>query len=315
MELWFLGTSAGMPVPERNVTSIVLRMSQSGGKFWMFDCGEGTQHQLMRMPFRLTRLEKLFITHLHGDHIFGLPGLLSSRSSLGATEPLDLYGPEGIREFIESALRISGSHLSYTLQIHEIDEGTIYEDETYKVETAKLEHRVDSFGFRVTEHPRSGTLNAELLAEMGIPAGPEYGRLKAGQDVLLEDGRTIHSVDVTGSPLPGRVIVVLGDTKPCRSAVELARDADLLVHEATFGHELVEKAEEYGHSTALQAAQIAQAAGIKWLILTHFSTRYKLGDLVLLEEEARTVFEHTDAALELQPYEIPHAALTSDANE
>ncbi|BBI35428.1 ribonuclease Z [Cohnella abietis] len=305
MELWFLGTSAGMPIANRNVTAIALQMPQNRGTFWMFDCGEGTQHQLLRSPFRLSRLEKLFITHLHGDHLFGLPGLLSSRSSLGGTEPLDLYGPPGLREFIEATLRISETHLGYPLRIHEIEEGTVCEDDFFTVEAAKLDHRIDSFGYRITELPRTGVLNTELLAKLGVPSGPLYGSLKSGRDITLEDGRIIRSAEVVGNPLPGRIIVVLGDTKPCDSAIELARGADLLVHEATFANDLVDKAGEYGHSTTLQAAETAQAAGVKWLLITHFSSRYSSEDLASLEAESRIVFSHTDAAVELKPYAIP----------
>lgn len=308
MELWFMGTSAGMPISGRNVTSVALRMPQNRGTFWMFDCGEGTQHQLLRSPFKLSRLEKLFVTHLHGDHVFGIPGLLSSRASLGGTEQLELYGPPGLREFVETALRITGSHLGYSLRIHEIGEGLICEDDFFIVEAAKLDHRIDSFGFRITERPRGGALNTELLAGMGVPSGPAYGSLKSGKDVTLEDGRLIRSADVVGNPTLGRVVVVLGDTKPCDSAIELAKGADLLVHEATFSHELAEKAEEYGHSTALQAAETARAAGVRRLLITHFSSRYKPEDLAGLEAEARRVFNETEAAMELKSYAIARLA-------
>jgi ribonuclease Z len=280
-------------------------MPQNRGAFWMIDCGEGTQHQLLRTPFRLNRLEKLFITHLHGDHVFGIPGLLSSRSSLGGTEPLTLYGPLGLRELTDTALRITGTHLDYELYINEIGEGSVFEGEGFSVVAAKLDHRIDSFGYRITECPRSGALNVMLLREMGIPPGPAFGKLKAGADITLEDGRTIRSSDVVGHTVPGRVVVVLGDTKPCDSAVELARGADLLVHEATFSHELADKAREYGHSTAVQAAETARSAEVRRLLITHFSSRYKTEDLKNLEDEARSVFAATDAAVELTPYAIP----------
>jgi ribonuclease Z len=305
VELWMLGTSAGRPIAGRNVTSVVIQMPQNKGKFWMIDCGEGTQHQLLRTPFRLSRLEKLFVTHLHGDHVFGIPGLLSSRSSLGGTEPLALYGPTGLREMTDTVLRISGTHLGYELQINEIEEGNIFKGEAFSVEAAKLEHRIESFGYRITECPRAGALNVKLLGEMGVPSGPAFGKLKEGIDITLEDGRTIRSSDVVGSPVPGRIIVVLGDTMPCESAVELARGADLLVHEATFSHELAEKAREYGHSTAVQAAETARFAGVRRLLITHFSSRYNTEDLRRLEEEARSVFAPTETATELRPYTIP----------
>ncbi|MCR8658589.1 ribonuclease Z [Paenibacillus endoradicis] len=304
MELLFLGTSAGMPIRGRNVTSIALRISQYNGSFWMFDCGEGTQHQLLHTSLKLSRLNKLFITHLHGDHIYGLPGLLSSRSSLGGTESLDIYGPPGLRELVETNLRITETHLNYPLQIVEIEEGIIFEDDCVTVEAAMLDHRIDSFGYRIMEHDRTGTLNADWLAEIGVPAGPAYGQLKAGKDITLEDGRVIRSADAVGEPLPGRVITILGDTRPCDNAVKLSEAADVLIHEATFAHDLADKAHEYGHSTALQAAEIAHAAGAKRLFITHFSSRYKLEDLADLEAEARSVFSHTEAAIELKSYTL-----------
>jgi len=304
MELYFLGTSAGMPIRGRNVTSIALRISQYNGSFWMFDCGEGTQHQLLHTSLKLSRLNKLFITHLHGDHVYGLPGLLSSRSSLGGTEVLDIYGPPGLRELIETNLRITGTHLNYPLQIVEIDEGNVFEDNEVKVEAAILDHRIDSFGYRLTERERSGALNARWLVEMGVPPGPAYGQLKVGNDITLEDGRVIRSADAVGKPSPGRIITILGDTRPCNNAVKLGEGADVLIHEATFAHDLAQKAHEYGHSTALQAAEIAHAAGAKKLYLTHFSSRYQLEDLANLEAEARTVFRNSEAAIELRAYTI-----------
>lgn len=304
MELWFLGTNAGMPIRERNVTSIALRIDQNSGSFWMFDCGEGTQQQLLKTSLKLSRLMKLFITHLHGDHVFGIPGLLSSRSSLGCTEALDIYGPPGLREYVETNLRITETHLGYPLNIVEIAEGIIFEDDSMTIETAKLDHRIDSYGYRIAECERMGALNAAWLAEMGVPPGPVYGQLKAGLDVTLKDGRVIRSTDAVGKSLPGRIITILGDTRPCANALKLSIGADVLVHEATFAHALEDKADEYGHATALQAAQIADSAGVGRLFITHFSSRYALEDLPELEAEARSVFHRTDAAIELHPYTI-----------
>lgn len=305
MELWFLGTSAGMPIRGRNVTSIALKISRNSGQFWMFDCGEGTQHQLLNTPLKLSRLSKLFITHLHGDHVYGLPGLLSSRSSLGGIEPLHIYGPPGLRELVETNLRIAETHLNYAISIVEIAEGIILEDEDMTIEAAKLDHRIDSYGYRLMERERPGVLNAGWLAEMGIPPGPLYGQLKAGKDVSLEDGRMIRSADAVGEPLPGRIITILGDTRPCENAVYLGKGADVLVHEATFAHDLADKAHEYGHATTIQAAQIAHAAGAERLFLTHFSSRYLDEQLAELEAEAKTVFHNTEAAVELKPYIVP----------
>jgi len=306
MELWFLGTNAGMPIRDRNVTSIALKICENSGSFWMVDCGEGTQHQLLKTSLKLNRLNKLFITHLHGDHVFGLPGLLSSRSSLGGTECLDIYGPTGLRELIEMSLQITETHLGFSLNIVEIEEGIIVEDDDMTVKAAKLDHRIDSYGYRMVERERAGALNAQWLADEGVPPGPSYGLLKAGKDVTLDDGRVIRSEDALGKPLPGRIITILGDTRPCTNAVKLSEGADVLVHEATFAHDLTDKANEYGHSTALQAAQIAHAAGVGRLFITHFSSRYKQEDVLKLEVEARSVFSDTEAAIELEPYSILH---------
>jgi len=308
MELRFLGTGAGMPIRERNVTSIALSPNRRKGVFWLFDCGEGTQHRLMHTPLRLSRLETLFVTHLHGDHVFGIPGVLSSRSSLGGTEPLKVYGPLGIREFIESAMRITGTHLDYPLHIVEIEPGLVFSDEEFEIEAAHLDHRIECFGYRVTEKPGPGKLNAGRLAELGVPAGPLYGRLKAGLDVELEGGRVLHAAEVLGAPVPGRTVAILGDTRPVVGAVELARGADLLVHEATFAADLAEKAALYGHSTSVQAAEIALAAGARKLLMTHFSSRYGPEDLRELELQARSVFPESEAALELEPYAIRRRA-------
>lgn len=305
MELWFLGTSAGMPIRERNVTSVVLRLTQCDGALWMFDCGEGTQHQLLKTPYKLSRLRKLFITHLHGDHVFGIPGLLSSRSSLGGHEPLEIYGPQGLRELIETTLRLTETNPEFPMQIKEITGGTVMEDDAMKVEAAELDHRIACFGYRVMEQPRKGVLKKDRLMEIGVPPGPLYGLLKAGEDVTLADGRIIRAADVVGPPTAGRVVTILGDTRPCAAATQLAENADMLVHEATFMRDLTDKAAEYGHSTTVQAAITARDAGAKRLLLTHFSSRYKPEDLTQLENEARRIFPRADAARELVRYEIP----------
>ncbi|GGG13210.1 ribonuclease Z [Paenibacillus abyssi] len=298
MELIFLGTGAGRPVKERNVSAIALQISQSRN-FWLFDCGEGTQHQLMRTAYKLSRLDNVFITHMHGDHTFGLPGLLSSRAFLGGEEPLQLFGPQGIREWVETALKLTATRITYDIHIQEIEEGVIFENEYYAVEAAKLNHRIESFGYRVTEKPRVGRLKAELLSAMGVVSGPMCGKLKNGEDIVLPDGRTVKAAEVTEPAVPGRVVTILGDTSPCDNALLISRDADILVHEATFNASLPEKALEYGHSTTLHAAETAQRAGAKQLILTHFSTRYSAEDLPPLVDEAKSIFPFTAAAYDM----------------
>lgn len=308
MDLWFLGTGAGRPTKERNVTSIALKLPEPSGELWLFDAGEGTQHRLLHTPLKLSKLTTVFITHLHGDHTFGLPGLLSSRSYFETEEPLRLFGPPGIREMIASALELSGSRLEYELIMEEIAEGIVYKNDHFTVEAAKLDHRIDSYGYRITEHERPGKLDSAKLRELGVPNGPLYGQLKGGRDVTLEDGRRICAADVVGPPIKGRILTILGDTRPCANAVELAEDADVLVHEATFAAGQEEKAFDYGHSTTVQAAEAANRARAKKLIMTHFSSRFRLEDMPELEREAQGVFPESTAAYDLYQYSVPQPA-------
>lgn len=298
MNMWFLGTGAGRPSKHRNVTAMALQLPEPCGSWWLFDAGEATQHQILRTPLKLNKLETVFITHLHGDHIYGLPGLLSSRSFDGGVTPVQLYGPIGLKSYIETVFAISTTELEYELIIHEIsgDEGIIYEDERFKVEARQLEHRVISFGYRITERDQPGKLLVHKLKELGIEAGPLYGKIKQGQTVTSPCGMTVRTEEVTGLAHIGRIITVLGDTKPCDNALKLAKGADLLVHEATFAAGMEEKAHEYGHSTSVDAAKTAAKAGAKQLVMTHFSGRYSNEDLCQLETEAAAHFAPVTAA-------------------
>ncbi|MFF2479463.1 ribonuclease Z [Paenibacillus sp. NPDC058071] len=300
MELWFLGTGAGRPMKERNVTSIAMKLPEPDCGLWMFDAGEATQHQLMRTPLKMSKLSVLFVTHMHGDHTFGIPGLLSTRSYVGGNGPLKVIGPSGIREMIETAMRLSGTHIDYEISYVEIaEDGVVYEDERFTVEAGKLEHRVPCYGYRVMEKEQPGKLDVGLLQRLGVAAGPLYGKLKRGEDITLPDGSMLRGSDVTGQPLPGRIVTVLGDTRPCEGTVRLARDADLLVHEATFGAGQEEKAHLYGHSTTMEAAAAAREAGARRLVMTHFSSRFTADDLPQLEQEAQSVFPESTAAFDL----------------
>lgn len=305
MELVFLGTGAGMPSRRRNVSAVALNLLDEAGVYWLFDCGEGTQHQILQSPVKLSRLDKVFLSHLHGDHIYGLPGLLSSRSYQGGETPLTVYGPKGTREFIESVLRISQSRLTYEIQIEEITEGTIVQEEAFTVEAAKLEHRIECYGFRIVEKDQEGPLNAKKLKAMGIPPGPLYGELKQGKTVLLPNGTVLRGEDVLGPRVPGRIVAVIGDTLKTEASVSLARQADVLVHEATFSGDRLEMAKQYFHSTSVEAAQVAAAAGAKALILTHISSRYGEEEGAELLEEARDVFPETYLAEDFWSFAIP----------
>lgn len=309
MDVFFLGTGAGVPAKLRNVTSIALKLLEERGAIWLFDCGEATQHQILHTSIKPRRIEKIFITHLHGDHIYGLPGLLSSRSFQGGESLVTVYGPAGIREFIEVSLKISKSYLKYPIEIIEIEDGVIFEDDQFIVEAKLLEHGIPSYGYRVVERDRPGTLLADKLAAAGVKPGPDYKKIKNGEEVVLENGKVINPDEFVGPPQKGRIVTVLGDTRVCQNAVLLAKDADLLIHEATFSEDEEVLAHEYFHSTTLQAADTAVKARAKQLCLTHISSRYDRNDWKLLEEEAGKVFSNTVISEDFMEICIP---LTND---
>lgn len=304
MEIFFLGTGAGTPSRERNVTAIALQLFAERGAFWLFDCGEGTQHQILETHLKLSKCEKIFITHLHGDHIYGLPGLLTSRSHQGALTELTIYGPPGLKAYIETSLHISQARLNYELHIVEFEEGIIFTDEQFTVEAALLEHRMASYGFRIVEQDKPGRLKAELLQQAGVRPGPIYAEIKAGKDVKLDDGKILKSKDYVDAPQPGRIAVIMGDTRVCASAIKLAQQADLLVHEATFNNELEQLAYDYYHTTAEQAAIIARDCEVDTLIITHISPRFQEQEAVLLLEEARMIHANTYIAHDFAKFEV-----------
>ncbi|HHY73134.1 MAG TPA: ribonuclease Z [Bacillus bacterium] len=304
MELIFLGTGAGVPAKERNVSAIALDLPQERGTTWLFDCGEATQHQILHTAIKPRKIEKIFITHLHGDHIFGLPGLLGSRSFQDGTSQLTIYGPKGIKEYVEVSLKVSSTHLKYPLEIVEIEEGIIFEDNQFIVEAGKLEHGIQSFGYRIIEKDSRGALQVDKLKELGISPGPIYQRIKAGEQITLNDGTKINGADFVGQDKPGRKLAILGDTRYTKKAVALASDVDLLVHEATFGKEDGTIAHDYFHSTNIQAAQVAKEANVKMLILTHISSRYQGNDSNELLDDAREVFQNVCIASDLCKYKV-----------
>jgi ribonuclease Z len=305
MEVLFLGTGAGVPAKLRNVSSIALKLLEERGAVWLFDCGEATQHQILHTSLKPRRIEKIFITHLHGDHLYGLPGLLSSRSFQGGESKVTVYGPKGIKEYIEISLAISQTYLKYELDIREINEGIIFEDEQFAVEARLLEHVIPSYGFRITEKDHPGTLLVDKLREAGIQPGPIYRKIKNGEQVILEDGTIIHPEPYIGTSIKGRVVTVLGDTRICHHALALAENADLLIHEATFSAGEEQLAYEYYHSTTTQAARIAKEANAKKLILTHISARYDRSSWKLLTAEAQTIFPHAHIAEDFKEISIP----------
>lgn len=305
MEIEFLGTGAGVPAKHRNVTGIALKLLDERNGIWLFDCGEGTQMQILRTNIRPRKIEKIFITHLHGDHLFGLPGLLSSRSFQGGTEPLAIYGPKGVREFVQTALKISQTRLSYTIHFHEVTEGLVFEDQQASVYCEKLDHGVDSYGYRVIEADHEGELQVAKLQALGIKPGPIYGKLKQGKSVTMPDGRVIHGSDFVGEKRKGRVVTILGDTRYTPASVRLATNADVLVHESTFNKDELKMAKAYYHSTTQQAAAVAKEAGVKQLLLTHISARYLAKDVIQLEKEAQDVFANTRIVKDFDIIDVP----------
>ncbi|MFC4356203.1 ribonuclease Z [Chryseomicrobium palamuruense] len=285
MELVFLGTSAGMPSKFRTTSSLVVNLSEERGTYWLVDCGEAMQHQFMKTPLKPRKIEKIFITHMHGDHIFGLPGFLGSRSFLGGTEKLTIYGPSGIREFVQTALSLSRTHLTYPLEIIEIERGVVFEDDLFVVTADLLAHVIPSYGYRIEQKPLEGKLDIEKALAFGVPKGPLLAKLKSGSDVVLEDGALVKSADVTSPPQDGFIVTILGDTKKCDASIQLARHADVLVHEATFDDDSQQLAASYGHSTFREAGEVAKKAGVRHVIVNHISARFtKLDEQRLLEE-------------------------------
>ncbi|WP_226034607.1 ribonuclease Z [Aquibacillus saliphilus] len=305
MKLIFLGTGSGVPSKKRNVSSITLEMLQELGSIWMFDCGESTQHQILHTNIRPGKIDKIFITHLHGDHIYGLPGFISSRSFQGGETPLTIYGPKGIKEYIETSLKISGSNLTYQLLYQEVFEGLIEENDKFQVFAKKLDHGIDSFGYRLVEKDRPGQLQPEKLIQVGIKPGPIFQKIKNNDVVSLDNGQVLHRQDYIGPNKPGRVICILGDTRYMPGISSFIKDSDVLVHEATFSTDREELAYQYHHSTTTQAAKLAYDSNVDRLILTHISSRYQDEHLSELLNEARSIFHRSEIAYDLYEIDIP----------
>ncbi|WP_086313040.1 ribonuclease Z [Enterococcus sp. 7F3_DIV0205] len=305
MELQFLGTGAGVPAKHRNVSSIALKLLDERNAVWLFDCGEGTQLQILKSNIRPRKIEKIFITHLHGDHIFGLPGLLSSRSFQGGNEKLEIYGPVGIADFVRTALKVSQTRLSYELKFIEIKEGIVFSDKQFTVTCKALDHGIASFGYRIVEADHEGELQVDKLAALNIPSGPIYGQIKRGESVELPDGRVINGKDFVGEKKLGRIVTILGDTRKTQNSILLAEKANVLVHESTFNKDEEKMAKAYYHSTSHHAAEVASKAQVDKLILTHISARYLTGDIIQLENEAKEIFPNTKIVKDMEIVEIP----------
>ena len=309
MEIQFLGTGAGQPSKARNVSSLVLKLQDEINEIWMFDCGEGTQHQILETTIKPRKVRKIFITHMHGDHIFGLPGFLSSRAFQANEEQtdLDIYGPAGIKNYVLTSLRQSGSRLPYHIHFHELTQdslGKVLETDKFTVYAEALDHTIFCIGYRVMQKDLEGTLDAEALKAAGVPFGPLFGKVKNGENVTLEDGREIIAKDYISEPRKGKVITILGDTRKTNASVRLGLGADVLVHESTYGKGDEKIARAHGHSTATQAAEVAKEASAKRFLLNHVSARFLGRDCRQLEADAREIFPETRMVRDLEEFTI-----------
>lgn len=299
-----LGTSASRPTVERNVSSLAIERE---GETLMFDCGEGTQRQMMRYGVSFS-LEDIFFTHMHADHLLGVVGLIRTMALQGRTERLRLWGPRGSSRVLKRAESLGFERATFPVEIIEVEPGQRVERSGYAIVPFPVDHRGSaSLGFALVEEDRKGRFNPDLARELGIPEGPLWGRIHRGQSVTLDDGRVIEPSVLVGPQRPGRTVVVTGDTRPCAETIDAAEGADLLIHEATFGDEEAERAVETGHSTAREAATVARVAGVRRLLLTHFSARYSrdAGDLAA---EARSVFPDTVLGKDGLELEVPFQA-------
>jgi len=316
LKLTFLGTGAACPTIDRNVTSLALVRE---GETMLFDCGEGTQRQMMRYGVSFA-FREIFFTHFHSDHLLGVIGLLRTLGLLNVfgetnrADGLTLYGPKGARRILTHALEVGIEKVKFPVEIVELKVGDTLKRKEYDILTFPTEHRADTIGYALVEHRRLGRFNPDRARELGIPEGPMWGRIHKGESVSLPDGRTIAPAELVGTPRAGRRVVLSGDTRPCDGIRHAALNADLLVHEATFSHEDLERAKETGHSTAREAAELAHAAGVKRLVLTHISPRYSREAPELLAE-ARGAFAETVIARDGMEIEVPFAEAGAGGGE
>jgi ribonuclease Z len=299
MKVITLGTGAAVPTLRRGHPAAALWWN---GNYFLFDCGEGTQIQYRKSGLKFSRLSAIFISHLHGDHILGIMGFLMSLELAEREKPLKIYGPPGIKEYIDVSRRLMCTVFNFHITINEITEEFLTVEDGYTIKSLPLEHRVFSLGYSFTEHDRPGKFNIEKAREMEIPEGPLYGKLQKGEDVILPDGRLIKSSDIVGKSLPGRKFVYCGDTRPCENVIKLAENADLLIYEGTFEPEALDKAKISGHSTTEEAAEIAKKSSVKKLILNHISSRYQ--DEEQLISRSREIFPGVILAKDLMEVEI-----------
>ncbi len=300
LSITFLGTGAACPTVDRNVAGLAV---QREGETILFDCGEGTQRQMMRYGVGFSFTE-VFFTHFHADHMLGITGLLRTMGLQDRTAPVTLYGPRGAQRILGAAMSLGIERNRFPVEVVEIQAGDRLRRDEYDIVVFETDHRPDTVGYALAEHTRLGRFHPERTREHGVPEGPLWGRLHKGETVTLDDGRTVRPADLVGAPRRGRTVVYSGDTRPNLPLLEASRGADLLIHEATFGGDEAERAIETRHSTASEAARVALEAGVRRLVLTHISPRYTR-DAPELLAEARAVFPETTIARDGMTVEVP----------
>jgi ribonuclease Z len=302
LSITFLGTGAACPTVDRNVAGLAV---QREGETILFDCGEGTQRQMMRYGVGFSFTE-VFFSHFHADHMLGITGLLRTMGLQDRSAPVTLYGPRGAHRILGAAMSLGIERNKFPVEVVEIKPGDRLRRDDFDIVVFETDHRADTVGYALAEHTRLGRFHPDRALELGVPEGPLWGRLHKGETVTLDDGRTVRPEDLVGAPRRGRTVVYSGDTRPHLALLEAARGADLLIHEATFGGDEAERAVETGHSTASEAARVALEAGVRQLVLTHISPRYAR-DAPELLAEARAVFPDTTIARDGMTVEVPFA--------
>jgi ribonuclease Z len=299
LSIIFLGTGGSWPTIKRNVTSIAIKR---GSEIVLFDCGEGTQRQFQKSNLSYMQISKLFISHFHGDHFLGIPGLVQTMQLNDRDKPLHIYGPKGMKKLVKQLLSLGYFRPNYDIIGHDIENGAILDFDEYIIKALFMNHGVPNFAYCFEEKMRPGKFNKPKALKLGIPEGPLFSKLQRGKNIELEDGRKITPDMVLGTPRVGRKIVISGDTKQCTRIIDFSKNADALIHDSTFESEFEDIAEDYGHATARQSAEIAKKANVDKLFLTHISPRYL--DDKIIEKDARNVFKNSFVPKDFQEIEI-----------
>lgn len=299
LNVTFLGTAGSLPTPERNPSAVLVNRE---GELILFDCAEGTQRQMMRARTGMMRLNYIFLTHLHADHILGIPGLLETMAFQGRENPITIAGPVNTIRLVECFKSVCYFSRSFIVQAVELEPGDVIKMKGFQVRAISTNHSVPSIGYSLEEDMRLGRFNREAAISLGVTPGPLFGKLQHGQTIEV-DGRKIEPHEVMGPPRPGRKLVYTGDTRPCKSVQMASQGADLLIHECALASDMAQWARDTKHSTAAEAAEVAKDAGVGQLVLTHISSRYS-EDTSQLLKEAKSIFERTIVAEDLMSMDI-----------